>query len=219
MKLVKIDNRSSSLIIFFAGWGCDENQFTNLHDREDVLILYDYRDLELDFDFSPYRQVDVLAYSAGVFAASAMASRLPEAGKKAAVNGNPYLFDEKYGLSSAVMDVLQHIDMDNYLDFRRQYMVETDDEFRRYNRLEVRRSMESCAGELAALQKLYEENKARLNPAYFERAVISDHDHLFALAAQKEFYGRRLRILPQSRHHVFFRFPSLRAVLDYAYGQ
>ena len=66
MKLVKIDNRSSSLIIFFAGWGCDENQFTNLRDREDVLILYDYRDLDLDFDFSPYRQVDVLAYSAGV---------------------------------------------------------------------------------------------------------------------------------------------------------
>lgn len=45
------NHNSSELIVFFAGWGCDYNQFTNLHDNKDVLILYDYQDLKLDFDF------------------------------------------------------------------------------------------------------------------------------------------------------------------------
>ena len=59
------NNQSKELIVFFAGWGCDENQFTNLQDNKDVLILYDYQDLELDFEFSRYNRIDVIAYSAG----------------------------------------------------------------------------------------------------------------------------------------------------------
>lgn len=40
---------------------------SNLQDSKDVLILYDYQNLELEFDFSKYRQIDIIAYSAGVF--------------------------------------------------------------------------------------------------------------------------------------------------------
>ena len=61
------DHGSKDLIVFFSGWGCDDHQFTNLHDVKDVLILYDYQDLNLDFDFSKYAHIDVIAYSAGVF--------------------------------------------------------------------------------------------------------------------------------------------------------
>lgn len=52
MKYCKIDNRSPGLILFFSGWGCDKNQFVNLCDTDDVLIFWNYQDLELDFDFS-----------------------------------------------------------------------------------------------------------------------------------------------------------------------
>lgn len=37
------NNNSYDLIVFFGGWGCDENQFTNLKDDRDVLVLYDYQ--------------------------------------------------------------------------------------------------------------------------------------------------------------------------------
>ena len=53
------DNHSKDLIAFFAGWGCDQNQFTNLHDSKDVVILYDYQDLKLDFDFGKYENIYV----------------------------------------------------------------------------------------------------------------------------------------------------------------
>ena len=65
------NNHSQNLILFFSGWGCDEHQFTNLHDtNDDILILFDYQDLNLDFDFTPYKKIDLIAYSAGVFVAS-----------------------------------------------------------------------------------------------------------------------------------------------------
>ena len=83
------NHHSHDLIVFFAGWGCDENQFTNLHDRKDVLILYDYHDLSLNFDFTRYANIYVIAYSAGVFVASIMADQLPNLRCKIAVCGNP----------------------------------------------------------------------------------------------------------------------------------
>ena len=51
------DNHSNDLIVFFSGWGCDYNQFANLRDNKDVLILYNYQDLNLDFDISRYTNI------------------------------------------------------------------------------------------------------------------------------------------------------------------
>ena len=45
-----INNKSADLILFFAGWGCDEHQFVNLKDMDDVVILYVYRCLHRDLD-------------------------------------------------------------------------------------------------------------------------------------------------------------------------
>ena len=88
------NNNSHDLIVFFSGWGCDYNQFTNLHDQKDVLILYDYQDLSLDFNFEKYENIYIIAYSAGVFVASIMADNIPHLRQKVALCGNPYLFDK-----------------------------------------------------------------------------------------------------------------------------
>ena len=65
-----VDNNSDKLLLFFAGWGCDEYEFEHLKSDSDVLILYNYTDLDLDFDFSKYKEINLLAFSAGVFVAS-----------------------------------------------------------------------------------------------------------------------------------------------------
>ena len=205
---------SDTLIIFFAGWGCDENQFTNLHDNEDVLILYDYQNLDLNFDFSPYRRIDLIAYSAGVFIASIMQDKIPNLRQKIAVCGNPYLMDEKLGLSAATIEIFKTIDLDNFLEFRRQYMVDNEGEFQKYNNLQSLRSLESCQNELTCLQKIYQEHKDEINPN-FDLALMAEKDVLFKLKRQKEFYQDKLRIIPHARHHVFFKFTSFADILDY----
>ncbi len=204
---------SDSLIIFFAGWGCDENQFANLKDKKDVLIVYDYQNLDLDFDFSSYGKIDLIAYSAGVFVASVWKPDC-KIGQKVAINGNPYLFDEKLGLSSRLVEEFRAINLDNYLEFRRKYMVETDEEYQKYNQLESRRSLESCQAELSSLQKLYEQYKDKLIADY-DKVILSDDDQIFNLQAQQQFYHCPIKIVSESKHHLFFKFSSFEEILNY----
>jgi len=207
------NNNSKDLIIFFAGWGCDENQFANLHDNKDVLILFNYQDLVLDFDFKKYTNINIIGYSAGVFIASIFASAIPNIRQKIALCGNPYIFDETLGISEKTIDVLSKITLDNYLDFRRKYMVFDDDEYERYNRLESRRTIESCACELTALRKIYTQKKAQINPN-FDKAIVAENDLIFNLKAQKDFYKNKLRIIKNARHHIFFHFNGFEDILN-----
>lgn len=213
MQCFYVNNHSKDLIVFFSGWGCDENQFVNLHDSKDVVIFYDYQDLNTDFDFSKYENVYVIGYSAGVFIASIMADKLPNVRKKIALCGNPYLFDENLGLSSNIIKVFENITLDNYLEFRRKYMVFSDDEYERYNQLQSLRTIESCESELKALQKIYDENCSQINPT-FDVAIVAENDLIFELQAQKDFYKDKLRIIKNAKHHIFFRFDGFEDVLN-----
>lgn len=215
MKFQYINHHSERLIVFFAGWGCDERQFAELKDpADDVLILFDYDDLKIPFDFSKYAELNVIAYSAGVFVSSLLNAGLPRVKKRVAVNGNPYLFDENLGLSKRILNVLESVDLNNYLAFRRQYMVETDEEFSEYNRLQSLRSVESCAGELNFLKELYTARKPAVRND-FDKAVFSENEPFFNLDNQKKFYGGKIRIVAAARHHLFFKFNSFREILEY----
>ena len=208
------NNHSQNLILFFSGWGCDENQFANLHDTDDdILILFDYQDLNLEFDFTLYKTIDLIAYSAGVFVASILQKSFPPLRQKIAINGNPYLFDEKFGLSSQTINIFKSITLDNYLDFRRRYMVNSQEKYEKYNELQSLRSLESCQQELEALQKFYILYQKEIL-SDFDRAFMADHDPFFAFQAQQEFYGDKLRLISEAKHHVFFRFNSFRDILN-----
>lgn len=207
------NNNSKDLIVFFSGWGCDQNQFINLHDVKDVLILYDYQDLQIEFDFAKYENIYVIAYSAGVFVAAILADKLPNVRKKVALCGNPYLFDEILGISAENIEVFKNITLDNYLDFRKKYMVVSDDEYERYNKLESLRTIESCEAELAALQNLYVVHKKDINPE-FDKALVAEKDLIFNLPAQRDFYKDKLQIIKNAKHHIFFRFKSFEDILD-----
>lgn len=208
-----INNNSRDLIVFFSGWGCDFNQFTNLHDEKDVLILYDYQDLNLDFDFSKYDNIYVIAYSAGVFIASIMADNIPNIRQKVALCGNPYLFDETLGLSEEIINVFKEITLDNYLEFRRKYMVIDDAEYEKYNALASLRTIASCENELSAIYKLYAKYKDKINPE-FDKAIVAENDLIFNLQSQKDFYKEKLQIVNNAKHHIFFHFNSFEDLLD-----
>ena len=206
------DNKSNNIIVFFAGWGCDQNQFVKLYDNKDVLILYNYQNIDLNFDFGRYKNVYVIAYSAGVFVASIFADTLPNVRQKVALCGNPYLFDETLGISKENVQVFKGITLDNYLDFRRKYMVYSDEEYECYNQLQSLRTIESCENELLALQKMYEEYKTQINPM-FDKAIVAENDLIFNIKAQRDFYKDKLQIISKAKHHIFFHFNSFEDML------
>ena len=89
---------------------------------------------------------------------------------------------------------------------------EFDDVYTRYNELQSLRSLESCQSELAYLQQLYFEYKDKIVPC-FDKAIVAADDLLFNLNAQKDFYKEKLSIIPNARHHIFFRFNSFEELI------
>ena len=210
MKKYLMDKNSDSLLIFFTGWGCDEIEFKRLESKSDVLILYDYTDLSLDFDFSKYKIFNLISLSAGVFVASIYNFDF-EIDKKIAISGNPYLFDEKLGLSKEIQDVLCNITIENAEDFARNYLIKTDDEWKIFH--PSNRTLESCNFEFESLKKIYDDNKQNIKDI-FDSALIGDDDKIFNVSTQKEFYGKRLKIIKNARHNIFFRINSYEQILQ-----
>lgn len=201
MKQYLVNNHSDKLIIFFTGWGCDEYEFEHLTSKADVLLLYDYLDLNLDFDFSNYKKIDLMAFSAGVFVASIMNFNF-EISKKIAISGNPYLFDEHLGLSTEIQNILCNISAENADDFARNYLIKTDEEWKNFHH--SKRTLESCKEEFNSLKNLFISQNHNIKDIY-DFALIGENDEIFSTSVQKQFYKNRLKMIENARHNLFFR--------------
>ena len=210
MKKFLVNNNSDSLLIFFTGWGCDEYEFKHLKSESDILLLYDYSDLSLDFDFSKYKNFNLIAFSAGVFIASIFDFGF-EIDNKIAIDGNPYLFDEDLGLSKEMQNVLYNITAENADDFAQNYLVKTQEEWENFH--PSRRTLDSCKAEFNSLKLLYKENKQKIKDI-FDMALIGEYDRIFDVFAQKEFYKKRLNIVDNARHNLFFRITKYEQILN-----
>ena len=204
MRQYFIDNHSDKLIIFFTGWGCDEFEFEHLKSTCDVLLFFDYTDLNYKFDFSKYVEINMLSFSAGVFMGSIFSHDF-KINKKIALSGNPYLFDEKSGLSKQVQEVLYNITEENQDEFVRNYLVFSEEEYKNFHA--SKRTLESCQKEFEALQKIYQNEKHNIKDTY-DCAIIGGQDRIFNLENQKEYYSKRLKIIENARHNLFFKINS-----------
>ena len=211
MKSYLIDKNSDNLIIFFTGWGCDEHEFKHLTSCCDVLLLYDYSDFNFNFDFSKYKEINLIAYSAGVFVASVFDFDC-KINKKIAISGNPYLFDEYYGLSQNIQNILCNITIENADDFAKNYLVKTDDEYNIFK--PSKRTFESCNHEFECLKSLYETNKDKIKNIY-DLLIIGADDTIFNLCAQKEYYKNKVKIIKNARHNMFFKIKSYDEIFQY----
>ena len=76
-----IKDRHPRLLLFFAGWGADKTPFKDYQPADsDYMLCYDYR--TLDFDASllkGYKEINVIGWSMGVWAASRVMDKLQEA--------------------------------------------------------------------------------------------------------------------------------------------
>ena len=152
---------------------------------KNVLICWDYTNLDFNFDFSGYEKFYLIAYSAGVFTAGFIENKLPVAVCKIAVNGNPLFTDEYFGIPANVRQVFKSINLNNYMDFRKNYLVINDEELKYFNANASQRSFESCFEELVKLEELAKNNKKIMN---FDCAILADSDKIFTPAHQREYF-------------------------------
>ena len=218
MKQYLINKNSDELLLFFTGMGCDEYEFEHLESKCDVLLLYDYSDLNFNFDFSKYKKIDLIAFSAGVFVASIFdfsSFKINKIDKKIAIAGNPYLFDEHFGLSKKIQELLFNINENNADEFARNYLIKTDEEWEKFH--PSKRTIESCKIELNSLKELYKTNKQNIKDIYNE-AIFGEDEPLLNISAQKEFYQNRLHYIKNARHSIFFKIKNYEQILNFNFS-
>ena len=204
MKQFFINKNSNKLLVFFTGWGCDEYEFEHLEANSDVVIFYDYTDLDYSFDFSKYNEINVLSFSAGVFVGSVFKYNF-KINKKFALDGNPYLFDEQLGLSNKMQEYLYNLTEEQCDEFTRNYLVKTEEEYKNFH--PSKRTLESCRLEFDALKSIYRQEFKNIQDNY-DVVLFGAEDPIFNVNNQKKYYEERCRIIQNARHNLFFRIKS-----------
>ena len=212
MELKLIEDKSDKLILFLTGWGCDDRQFIPLKtDGYNVLIAYDYSNLDFVFNFSKYNEIYLITFSAGVYVAGLLKDKLPYFKKKIAINGNPYAHDPYWGLSEEVTEQFKSVSKDNIFEFRRKYLVFSDKELELLNKYQPHRSLESCLNELSALESYFTQD---YSPMTYDLAVLSDNDKIFRLDRQKEYFkDTKIQMVQNAGHFLFYKFESFKDLL------
>ncbi|MBR6163195.1 DUF452 family protein [bacterium] len=100
------EEKNSSLIVFFNGWGFDETAVKHLsYSGFDVLVLFDYRDLNFDFkqfDFKKYDKKYLICWSMGVYVSNLFKSEFNDFDRKIAINGTQKMIDDEFGIPKRI---------------------------------------------------------------------------------------------------------------------
>lgn len=206
------NQNSDELIVFFCGWGMDERPFNPLTSESDILYIFDYNDLNLDFEaFSKYKKKTLIAFSCGVFMAYYLKDILPEFDIKIAINGTLKPFDENFGMPKQGSKVFEGISRENYLDFREELLVKDKKELKIFNKYQPKRSLESSLLEFSNLKKYAKKNKEII--CFYDKILISEDDKIIPTESQKNFWKTNYKTI-SGAHFPFYNFNSMEEIIN-----
>ena len=204
-------NNSDELILLLDGWGMDEKPYQPVKSSRDILLVSDYTDLALDFDFSGYKKIILMTFSAGAFMAAYLQDVLPQFDLKIALSGNFYLFKEGLGVPKDMLYEMQNVSLENALPLRRK-LVEEENEYNIFNKYQPHRTLESSLLELELLQKYSLE---KLNSFDFDKVIIGKQDKFLPYENQLKAWGNHKNLSAiDGGHFLFYRFDSFDDIIN-----
>ncbi len=218
LQLKHINNDSTSLIIFFCGFYTDYNCFLEFDNKKsDILFVYDYSDMDLDdlkyFDFSFYTQIDLIAYSYGVWASNFVYNQniLPEINSSTALCGTFYPINNQYGVSEKIYGLmLNSLNSSTIEKFEKNMQVGSNSPI---DIKKADRTIENLKDELVNIQKL---SATKLDKEFeFDKVVVAKKDRIIPHSSQMNFWANHRNIVELNcSHFPFFEFNNLQEVLD-----
>ena len=206
---------NSKLIIFFAGWSFDENPFKFLAcENFDVLIVYDYSTIDENIEkFTSYKEINLIAWSMGVFVAYLLKDKLPKFNKKIAINGTPFPVNDEFGiLVKPFLLTLRHARTGLEGKFY-QNIFDTKEEFEKYSTMSVNRSIENRETELKSLYDKIRSAEINYNK-FYDKALISSRDKIIPTQNQINFWQNNAEIeMLESGHFPYYNFKSWNEIL------
>ena len=171
----------SNLIIFFNGWGMDEAVVEHLEPSDyQILMFYDYNNLETDFDFNSlnkFKEKYLVAWSMGVMVATLFQQIKYDS--SIAINGTLKPIDDKYGIPTKIYDLtekgLTPLGVKKFI--KNMYNPESKIP-------EIKRNFENQKTQLTALRN-YRAN----NDFKYSKILISKEDKIFPTKNQSAFWN------------------------------
>lgn len=180
---------NKKLLLFFSGWGMDEQPFL-AYDRSDrdLIIAYDYHSLTMDESLlRGYKEIEVFAWSMGVWAAAqvlpALKSRNYPIRTCTAINGTAFPIDDEKGIPSKVFKGTLATLSERTLDKFRLRMCGSRELLKQFLAKAPKRDIESLRKELVAIE---EQVTAYLDTAFqWDQAYIGTEDRIFTPGNQQ----------------------------------
>lgn len=220
MKKLFLNKQSGNtrLLIFFNGWGMDENVCSHLESgNRDVLMFYDYGTIDaVNIAMFDYERIDLIAWSLGVWSAARSLNGCRDGINSAvAVNGTLDPISTDYGIAPEVFTMTAK----NWSEISRKKfnrrLCRKDHEF--FEAHSSKRNCENQQTELLALAQDIAAHKLSGNN-FFDCALTGSDDYIFPAAAQQRFWTQdNTRIHPLAMpHYPFAYFKSWQEILDFA---
>lgn len=223
-QLFIIQEGHPDLLIFFAGWAADETPFKQYRPQNmDYMICYDYTTPDFDTTLlEPYRRVNVVAWSMGVWAAPIALQHIP--GDKLfsiAFNGSMNPIHDREGIPEHLFrSTLLHLTPASLQKFMRR-MCKDSDAYKAFLQITPRRDFGAIQKELELIEKRYTESKhitldeehnylhpaeAPDSPPLFEYdyAIIGRNDRIFPtenLCAAHSYLANDKKIVTDCAHY------------------
>ena len=191
-----------NLIIFFAGWGMDENPFKHIDKRGfDIVTLYDYTDVNLTSvkdslleRVTKYNNIYIVAWSMGVWVANKFIqeniNKLNNLYSFTAINGTFHPIHGEFGISPIIYDKTLN-NLPKGLDSFNLRMCGGRDILSFYNSVKPQRADESIIQELINIKDGYINsiNYESLDSNVRLNVIISKRDNIIPTANQLNFWN------------------------------
>lgn len=210
-------NSNTKLILFFSGWGSDYHPFIPIPSIQyDVLMIYDYRDLELPINLNSlagkYQEISLIGWSLGVWLAEKVCSDY--ASKfitTIAINGTLNPIDDKEGIPVDVFQrTLLNLSDENMKKFNRR-MFRTVAERNRFEHNLPQRQIDELRVELAFLNDRITSSTNSL----FSKALVGLNDLIFLPENQLNYWYQKAQVIEKTvSHFPFYAFSSWDALLE-----
>jgi biotin synthesis protein BioG len=212
MKTFLRNNGSDELYLVFCGWGMDEKSFAPLKSNKDILFVFDYSDLDFSYDFSMYKKVYLISFSAGVLCAAILKDKLPKLEHSVAVNGTFKLFDSALGTAPTSLSMMENVNKNNFIELRRR-LIYGKKHLALFTKNECARTIESSLTELKSLKKISKDNK---NIDFnYDKVIIGQNDEIIPYSNQMNSWkNHKNKRIIAGGHFLFYNFDSFEQIID-----
>ena len=225
MQFCHINHDKTRLLIFFGGFYTDYNCFKDFdNETSDILFINDYSSMDFEdlryFDFSPYTEINLIAYSYGVWAANCayLVKALPEINKSVAIAGTFCPVHSLYGINPKVFNIMLNAMSISALgektisNFEQNMLANCDAPAREFKK--AQRTLENLRQELISIKNNAKECLMK-DGLQFCTVILTKEDKIFPFRAQDAFFENHPhRIILNTGHFPFFEFETLDDILE-----